>query len=222
MRSLARKIKDLRLSMGLNQPELAKVVGGIDQSTVSKWETGKQKPSPENILRLAEMAHVTPQQFLGIPLPGALPTLNAVRVTGDLQAGAWREAAEWPSDDQYDVPAPPSDWDAHDIHAREVVGPSMNLLYPDGSVVYVKPLASLGRPPRSGERVVVQRVSDDGEYETTLKEYVVQPDGQVYLWPRSNDPEFQAPLPLKESRKRIEHIAVIGIVVAALIREGGR
>ena len=108
MRNLAKKIKDLRQGLALRQPEFAKAVGDVDQSTVSRWEAGKQKPRPEQLVRLAEMAGITPQQFLGVPLPGATPTvMRTVRVTGELQAGSFMEALEWPDEEQYEVPAPP-------------------------------------------------------------------------------------------------------------------
>ena len=86
MRNLAKKIKDLRQIIAITQPEFAKAVGDVDQSTVSKWEQGKQKPRPEHILKMAQMANVTPEQFMGIPMPGKTegeppPT---VRVTGAL------------------------------------------------------------------------------------------------------------------------------------------
>ena len=34
--------------------------------------------------------------------------------------------------------------------------------------------------------------------EATVKEYVVDDDGQVWLWPRSSHPEYQQPFLLKE------------------------
>lgn len=225
MRNLAKKIKDLREGLALRQPEFAKAVGGVDQSTISKWEQGKQKPRPEHVLRLADMAGVTPQQFLGVPMPGATTpsAMRTVRVTGALQAGAWSESAEWPEEDQYEVPAPlPPEWDDMEVHAREVSGSSMNKYYPEGSIVYVAPISLLGRKPKNGERVVVQRVGADGSYEATLKEYVVGDDGKVWLWPRSYDPEHQAPLQYVESRRKIDHVSILGVVIASLVMESAR
>lgn len=224
MRSLAKKIKDLRQGMALRQPEFAKAVGDVDQSTVSRWESGKQKPRPEQVIRLAEMAGITPQQFLGVPLPGATPmAMRTVRVTGELQAGSFMEALEWPQEEQYEVPAPPDpEWDDVAIHARVVRGNSMNRVYPDSSIVYVCPLSLLGRRPKNKERVVVQRVGADGSYEVTLKEYVQEDDGKIWLWPRSTDPEHQAPLPYTDASRKIDHVSILGVVIGAIIMEAHR
>lgn len=219
MRSVARKIKDLRLSLGLRQPDFAKLVGDIDQSTISRWEQGKQKPRPEQVVRLSEIMGVTPQQFLNIPSASnhGEAESRVVRITGNLQAGQWAEATDLPIDEQTEIPAPLSpEWDDVDIHARVVVGSSMNLYYPDGSVVYIAPLTSLGRTPKSGERVVVQRVGADGMYEATLKEYIVDESGKVWLWPRSTDPEHQAPIRYAERGKSV---SILGVVVASFVVE---
>ena len=224
MSRLAKKIKDLRTSLMMNQPEFAKAVGDVDQSTVSKWENDKQRPRPEQMVRLAELANVTPQQFLGVQVVNRLENnLPTVQVTGALQAGSWSEALEWPEEDRYQVPAPPlpPEWDDVTLHAREVHGNSMNRYYPDGSIVYICPITILGRKPKSGEKVAVQRVTDAG-YEVTLKEYVIGDDGKVWLWPRSTDPEHQQPLPYIDPRRHTESVRIIGVVVGSLVMEASR
>lgn len=223
MRSLSKKIKDLRLSLGMRQYEFAEKVGGVDQSTISKWEKGIQKPAAHQVLEIAKLAKITPEQFLGVPSPrsaaGEAIPMRTVRVTGELQAGAWQDAADWPEDDQYEVPAPlASVWDDVPVHARVVTGSSMNRVYPDGAVVYIAPLKFLGRKPRSGDRVAVQRVDEAGNYETTLKEYVVGEGGKVWLWPRSDDPEFQQPIQYVDSKRR-GNVTIVGVVIAHFVVE---
>lgn len=224
MRSVGRKIKDLRTSLSMRQNEFAKAIGGVDQSTVSKWENGRQRPEAEHVLRIARLANITPQQFLGIPDITQNPSnVRTVTVTGDLQAGAWRESSDWPEDDQYEVPAPlGQDWADFPIHARLVTGPSMNRVYPEGTVVYIAPIDALGRMPKNGERVAVRRVDAAGNYESTLKEYVVAEDGRKWLYPRSYDPEHQAPLQYADKTRGTQHVSIVGIVVAALILESNR
>lgn len=132
MRSVARKIKDLRLSLGLTQEEFAKLLGSATQPQVSRWEDKEAKPRQENIFRLAELAGVTPQQFLNIPsaFGREQPEVRMVRITGEIRAGHWAEATDLPIDEQTDIPAPlPPEWDDIDIHARVVTGSSMNLHY---------------------------------------------------------------------------------------------
>lgn len=48
------KIKELRQSKKLTQAELAKLLG-IDRTTVSQWEIGKNKPRANMLLQLADI-----------------------------------------------------------------------------------------------------------------------------------------------------------------------
>jgi hypothetical protein len=94
-----------------------------------------------------------------------------------------------------------------------VVGESMNLLYPHGTIVeYVKLLAA----PEllvSGKRVIVQRERADGSFEVTVKEYVVDDEGRQWLVPRSTHPEFQTAVAGRPARRRHrrnrDHLAVV-------------
>lgn len=58
---LAARIRELRRSLGLSQATLAELVG-IDQSNVSRWESGAIPDAP-HIRRMAELAEVHPAQF---------------------------------------------------------------------------------------------------------------------------------------------------------------
>lgn len=56
-------IKELRISRGLSQEELGKVVG-VQRAAVQKWEAGKvYNLKRETILKLAEYFGVTPASF---------------------------------------------------------------------------------------------------------------------------------------------------------------
>ena len=79
--------------------------------------------------------------------------------------------------------------------ALRVKGPSMGDVFPDGSIIICVKLMDIGRQPLDGEYVIVQRVRRDGLTEATVKQYVLK-DGQVYLWPRSQHPDYQQPLKL--------------------------
>ena len=71
----------------------------------------------------------------------------------------------------------------------------MGDVFPEGSIIICVKLMDIGRQPLDGEYVIVQRVRRDGLTEATVKQYVLK-DGQVYLWPRSQHPDFQQPLKL--------------------------
>jgi putative transcriptional regulator len=51
---LARKIKELRSTLGLTQEQFAAKVG-VTFSTVNRWENGKGKPSPLAMRQIEEL-----------------------------------------------------------------------------------------------------------------------------------------------------------------------
>jgi DNA-binding transcriptional regulator YiaG len=51
---LRRKIRALRLKLGLTQEQFAAKVG-VTFSTVNRWESGKSKPSPLAMRQIKEM-----------------------------------------------------------------------------------------------------------------------------------------------------------------------
>lgn len=220
-RNMARKIRELRRRLDMNQSELARAIGGVDQATVSKWERGLQSPNAQRTARLAELAGESYGNWLGVrPLESADAQSRTYNVVGELMAGAWREAIEWAPDDQYTVAVPVAPG-MPDIPLRGYVvrGPSMNKLYPDGALVFVAATIANGLTPKSGQRVLVQRRNRDGLYEATLKEYVEDSTGR-WLWPRSYDPEHQAPLQVGKNGE--EEVTITGIVMASFINEALR
>lgn len=139
-----------------------------------------------------------------------LPTpASPLTVRGIVEAGSWREMAL--SDLEYEPEtflAPRSVVDSG-AFALRVAGPSMDLLYPDGSFVVVQPWD--GGPLPFGKRVIVERTKH-GLIETTVKELVRGPDGEPVLWPRSSHPAHQEPILLNQDD---ETIRLIGIVISS-------
>lgn len=217
MRSLAKKIKDLRISKGMRQHELAKKIGA-SQGSVSKWERGKDSPDRENLMRLAALEGVSVNEFMGLTDSRQIGG-RRVHVVGELAAGAWLEAVAWPEQDQYEVSvALPEDLSGTPLEGYVVRGNSMNKLYPDGSIVYVTPLRSARGGASSGDIVMVMRTDSSGMVEGTVKEYVVDENGKKWLWPKSSAPEHQAPLSLDaEKQGSTLDVIITGVVVAALV-----
>lgn len=144
----------------------------------------------------ATIARIAPR-----PIPAALLT-----VRGTVEAGSWREVTLTDFGHEPEtLPAPRSVVDSG-AYALRVAGPSMDLLYPDGSFVVVQPWH--GGPLPFGKRVIVER-SRDGLIETTVKELVRGADGEPELWPRSSHPAHQAPLPYKEDDATVRLMAVV-------------
>ena len=87
---LAVRIKTLRRTIRLSQPELAKRLG-TRQSVVSRWEQGKHVPDDEFIERMAELSGLSVAQFRygaeGEEKDGLMPrTAWGRRMTDHLQA----------------------------------------------------------------------------------------------------------------------------------------
>lgn len=59
------KLKELRARAGMTQTDLAKRLG-ITKSVVSYYELQERNPSPDILIRLAEIFHVTSDYLLGI------------------------------------------------------------------------------------------------------------------------------------------------------------
>ncbi|MCG7507099.1 helix-turn-helix domain-containing protein [Mesorhizobium retamae] len=220
MDNMARKIRDLRVKLGLSQGGLAQRIG-VDQSTVSKYERAELNPKAEPAQKLADLAGVTIGEWLGIePVSNKDVRAKTARVVGELQAGVWREAVEWEYDDQYDAPvlldpALPN----YPLKGYVVKGTSMNRHYPDGSIVYAAATIANGLYPMNGDHVLVSRRNKSGLFEATLKEYVVEPDGSKWLWPRSSDPEHQTPIQFGSDS---EEVTVTGIVFSSFVRRPRR
>ncbi|MFS9152402.1 helix-turn-helix transcriptional regulator [Streptococcus infantis] len=58
------RLKTLRKEKKLTQKELAEQIG-IKQNSYSDWETGKNEPSLENLIKLADLFEVSLDCLLG-------------------------------------------------------------------------------------------------------------------------------------------------------------
>lgn len=58
------KLKEIRLSKGLNQETLANFLG-VSQQAISAYESGKRKLSPEQIVQVSLFLEITPNELLG-------------------------------------------------------------------------------------------------------------------------------------------------------------
>lgn len=62
------RFKECREAAGLEQKQVALSLG-IKPPSVSDWENGKSKPTIENLIKLAELCHVTVDELLGVAAP---------------------------------------------------------------------------------------------------------------------------------------------------------
>lgn len=65
MVSFGNKLKELRLKAGLTQKQLAERIW-VTKATISYYEQAECNPSPEILIKLAKVFHVTTDYLLGI------------------------------------------------------------------------------------------------------------------------------------------------------------
>ena len=81
---IGENIRDLRRKSGMNQMELAQLLGYTDRSSIAKIETGKVDISQTKLCQLAEIFGVTVEQLLGVAREGAA----RVPILGTIACGA--------------------------------------------------------------------------------------------------------------------------------------
>jgi SOS-response transcriptional repressor LexA len=165
------------------------------------------------IFKLAEALHVQAGELLGDGLEpaNAGPTLF---LKGEVAAGMWIDAFEWPHDDWQAMTGRP-DVGIDPLHRffLRVCGDSMDLVYPHGT--YIECASVFGRvEARPGSKVVVLRRRADQRVEATVKE-MVEIDGAVWFVPRSSNPvhqSFRADLP----GEGIEETRIAAVVISSV------
>jgi transcriptional regulator with XRE-family HTH domain len=192
------RLKELRVAKGMTQEQLGDRAG-CHFSTINKLETGKQQLTTTWLDKLARGLGVSAAELLAdseTALNGkGERKLGGVFVRGVVQAGQWSEQPEWDPSDWYLMTVPVDGKSRADRRfGVEVKGPSMNLLYPEGSILICEQIVSADTYPEPGQRYIVQRRDAGGKYETTVKEMRMDRAGRAWLWPRSDDPEFQEPI----------------------------
>jgi transcriptional regulator with XRE-family HTH domain len=212
------RLKQFRDQLGMTLEDMSGR-SGFSVSQLSRWESGNNNIPSE---RLPDLASAYQCRIGDIfeeddsPFEALGPTLY---VKGDVQAGVWKDAWQFDEDD----------WERYTgradikVNLRErfglrVVGESMNAIYPPGTVLDCIAYSGDAVIP-NGKRVIVQRVRNGDETETTVKEYYRDADGIEWLVPRSNNPSFQSSFRADQEEDGISQAAIIGLVVAAIIPE---
>lgn len=189
---MANRIKELRKKKGWSQQKLAEVVGTSNQQ-IGYLERAQRSLKQTWMVKLARALDVSPAELLPIETPPlALPLL------GTVQAGVWRVPTE---DEPEWISLPiPEVYMRLRAFALRVAGTSMNLIFPEGTILICCHMEELNEDPRPGKRYIIEDVDPHGEIETTVKEYQVDDDGRPWAWPRSTDPQWQQPVPLDNGR----------------------
>lgn len=166
----------LRGERGLTQEELAELVG-VQQETVSRWETGEREPRGKTRRDLAAALRVTEAELFvnaADDLPeGALP-VRPIPMLGEVPAGPWREAVH---KSRHHIPAPEAGM-PKSAYALKVTGNSMDRVVKDGATIIIDP----------EDRDLFDKwfyVVRNDDHEVTFKQYRENP---ARLVPCSTDP----------------------------------
>ena len=205
-------IRAMREAKGITLEKLAELTG-LSVSYISRLEKGGRNLSLKNMNKIA--------RALGGNAPDLLPvasTNHRIRLAGEVQAGKWlsHEQAEI-EPEFFDIPLPEA-YAALRPFALRVMGPSMNLVYPEGTILICCHLAELQEEPIHGKKYIIEDVDQADGIETTVKELVIDEAGRPWAWPRSTHPEFQQPCALDNGRPG-HTIQIKARVIFALTRE---
>jgi len=211
------RLKHARERAGYASAKGAAEAMGVATATYIQHENGIRGIPADRAQRYARFFRVTPEWLLygtseGGPFLALGPQLY---VKGEVAAGIWTEAWERDPDEwesftgRADIAVP-----VRDRFGLRVVGESMNLLYPPGTILECVSYRH-DTPIANGKRVIVQRTRSDNTHETTVKEYLKDSDGVEWFIPRSTNPAFQAPIRADLVDPDVVQIEVIGIVIGS-------
>lgn len=189
-----KRIRELRISAGLSQDELAKKTGYNDRSSIAKIEAGKVDLTQSKLVAFADALNTTPGYLMGwepdskSPIPAGfqpLPKRDRIPRVGQIACGTPILAEE--NVEAYDEV--PSDW--HADFTLLCQGDSMEPKIKDGDVVAIhsQPMVENGE---------VAAVLIDGE--ATLKRVFLFDD---HIELRAENPTFPTILRIGEDMNTI-------------------
>lgn len=214
---LDRRLTDLK-EKGKSKTGLAKALG-VNKNRITEMIKGTRDIGGDEVRPLARYLEWPEQTILDFIEGGPLRKvrLGYIMVRGAVEAGAFGTAMEW---EQADWRTAPVSADARFPEAKqfglEVRGPSMNKIYPEGSVVVCVKIIDFTEPVIPPKRVIVQRRTPDG-VEATIKELELGDSGDLWLWPRSTHPDFQQPwkMPKPDEYDASDDLEIVAVVVGS-------
>lgn len=183
------RIKELRLERRLTIEELAELVGTTG-ATIQRLETGARQLTEKWARRLSTTLNVQVAEIFGSILPAHE---DGLPVLGEVQAGVWKEVEATDEQKHCNIPISTDPrYPGTEQFALLVRGESMNKIFQSGEFVVCVRWSQIGRGPRDGDLVVVER-RRDGLIEATCKRVRVV-EKKLFLMPESNDPKWQSPI----------------------------
>lgn len=217
MSDASERLKQAREKGSYSSAKAAAEAMGVPVATYIQHENGTRGFPASVAARYARFFRVKPEWLLyGKASSDSVAELGPrLYVVGSVAAGVFSE--QWRLDEsQWEAFTGRPDVDAplKDRFGLTVRGDSMNLLYPEGTILEC--VWYFGDEPiDAGKRVIVQRTKNDGTLEATVKELVRDDDGVEWLVPRSSNPVHQA-FRGDQPGDGIKRVEIIARVVASI------
>lgn len=231
--AVLRRIERRLAKLGLTEYSAA-VKAGLSKDAIRNMRRtieGKDRSrrgdvAAKTVEALAPVLETTPEWLMwevGPEEPRGAPAVTGLPVVGRIQAGNWLDITIFdPEADQRIVAAPRDPRFPRARHyCLEVVGDSVDRIYPEGTIVVCVDFAESGLSLKSGQFVHVERRRGGGQMvEITLKEVLLGPKRSITLLPRSSNPAHQ-PVHIRKSAKSAAEddgteVLVRGIVVSGI------
>lgn len=221
---IAERIRQARKEKRLSQGAVAEATG-TTQSNVSQWESGRHTPSRAQVQRLADLFGRTVAWIETGDAPDSghiQPVTSSLPVLGEAQAGAWKEVFAIDEGEAERVPVPE---ESRIPGARQywirVVGDSVDKKIPSGSLALCCDVWDWARDAddlfaRANGKLVVCQRERAGLFETTIKELRVS-GRKAELWPASNNPKHNGPVPLGDTADT-NGVSIVAVVTEAMVR----
>ncbi len=193
--------KELSLRLGRNHAYLnqfinknvPKSLNEIDRRKLSEWlDIGEEEIGAPfmdgNQLQTENVAHDIPE--------GTLGRFQQVRIIGSVKASSWQDVTEQVNDEEAKYVPSASDYPADWQYAFTVDGPSVNKTARDGDILVCVDLVKSGVDVTENDLVIVERTRFHGAMLERTAKRVRKAIAGPELWPDSDDPEHQDPIPL--------------------------
>jgi SOS-response transcriptional repressor LexA len=212
------RLKSARERAGYQSAKAAAEAMNMPVATYVQHENGARGFPAGRASRYARFFRVTPEWLLyGTKSTAKLAALGPeLSVVGEVAAGMFREAWKLP-DDEWVAYTGPADVNAP-VHKRfglRVSGDSMNLLYPEGTILDCVEYDHM-EPVPDGKKVIVHRIRRDDTVEATVKELMRDKAGVEWLVPRSSNPSHRAIRGDQPDSDDIKQVEIFAIVVASI------
>lgn len=213
----AAELKEELAKPGRSQAALARFMR-LDQASVNRICSGnRQIKVPE--LEQIEAYLTATSGGLASPLPSGAIAAQMLHIRYRVQAGAWLEANAFSYRDYGEGPIPPDPRIPPDAQwLEEVVGESMNRLFPSGTLVHVVDAVAINYTPRDGDLVVLERTRYQGsEIERSVKQ-IHMVGRRVEFRGNSTQDEFNEPILFRDGSKDDTVVRIAGWVKHAVLR----